>query len=126
MKSSSPSYSASTSTTTNSINLRAIVLIAVFLSAASCIRLSEASSSHEAFSGPLCDRRLHHRCSYHHHVENSCSTWHPPPSWCLPFPRGRLPPPPQPPPPPPMEEEIDPRYGVEKRLVPTGPNPLHN
>ncbi|KAH7444602.1 hypothetical protein KP509_02G084800 [Ceratopteris richardii] len=22
--------------------------------------------------------------------------------------------------------EIDPRYGVEKRLVPTGPNPLHN
>ncbi|KAF8715819.1 hypothetical protein HU200_026771 [Digitaria exilis] len=23
-------------------------------------------------------------------------------------------------------EEIDPRYGVAKRLVPTGPNPLHN
>ncbi|CAK8536614.1 unnamed protein product [Lathyrus sativus] len=22
--------------------------------------------------------------------------------------------------------EIDPRFGVEKRLVPTGPNPLHN
>ncbi|KAG6708630.1 hypothetical protein I3842_06G090900 [Carya illinoinensis] len=22
--------------------------------------------------------------------------------------------------------EIDPRYGVEKRLVPSGPNPLHN
>jgi len=22
--------------------------------------------------------------------------------------------------------EIDPRYGVEKRVVPTGPNPLHN
>ncbi|KAH7278556.1 hypothetical protein KP509_38G046300 [Ceratopteris richardii] len=22
--------------------------------------------------------------------------------------------------------EIDPRYGVDKRLVPTGPNPLHN
>ncbi|KAK8692693.1 hypothetical protein V6N13_070300 [Hibiscus sabdariffa] len=22
--------------------------------------------------------------------------------------------------------EIDPRYGVEKRLVPTGPNPLHH
>ncbi|KAI3763679.1 hypothetical protein L2E82_13673 [Cichorium intybus] len=30
----------------------------------------------------------------------------------------------QPPPPPP--EEIDPRYGVAKRLVPSGPNPLHN
>ncbi|KAI3463887.1 hypothetical protein Pfo_020550 [Paulownia fortunei] len=38
-------------------------------------------------------------------------------------------PPPQPPPPPPCREgdnEIDPRYGVEKRLVPSGPNPLHN
>ncbi|KAF6987554.1 hypothetical protein CFC21_005187 [Triticum aestivum] len=23
-------------------------------------------------------------------------------------------------------EEVDPRYGVEKRLVPTGPNPLHH
>ncbi|KAF6993178.1 hypothetical protein CFC21_010104 [Triticum aestivum] len=23
-------------------------------------------------------------------------------------------------------QEIDPRYGVEKRLVPTGPNPLHH
>ncbi|XP_030513386.1 CLAVATA3/ESR (CLE)-related protein 9 [Rhodamnia argentea] len=29
----------------------------------------------------------------------------------------------QPPPPP---DEIDPRYGVDKRLVPSGPNPLHN
>ncbi|KAJ8464268.1 hypothetical protein OPV22_026820 [Ensete ventricosum] len=29
-------------------------------------------------------------------------------------------------PPPPLGEEIDPRYGVQKRLVPTGPNPLHN
>ncbi|KAG2318784.1 hypothetical protein Bca52824_011997 [Brassica carinata] len=27
------------------------------------------------------------------------------------------------PPPPP---QIDPRYGVDKRLVPSGPNPLHN
>ncbi|EOY02153.1 hypothetical protein QUC31_013413 [Theobroma cacao] len=24
------------------------------------------------------------------------------------------------------DTEIDPRYGVEKRLVPTGPNPLHH
>ncbi|KAI4313978.1 hypothetical protein L6164_026921 [Bauhinia variegata] len=29
-------------------------------------------------------------------------------------------------PPDPSENEIDPRYGVEKRRVPTGPNPLHN
>ncbi|KAL0446925.1 UNVERIFIED_CONTAM: CLAVATA3/ESR (CLE)-related protein 12 [Sesamum latifolium] len=26
----------------------------------------------------------------------------------------------------PPGNEIDPRYGVEKRLVPTGPNPLHH
>ncbi|KAK9119175.1 hypothetical protein Scep_017268 [Stephania cephalantha] len=26
----------------------------------------------------------------------------------------------------PSVDEIHPRYGVEKRLVPTGPNPLHN
>ncbi|TKY54944.1 CLAVATA3/ESR (CLE)-related protein 13 [Spatholobus suberectus] len=26
----------------------------------------------------------------------------------------------------PKATEIDPRYGVEKRLVPTGPNPLHH
>ncbi|RDY06407.1 CLAVATA3/ESR (CLE)-related protein 13, partial [Mucuna pruriens] len=26
----------------------------------------------------------------------------------------------------PSETEIDPRYGAEKRLVPTGPNPLHH
>ncbi|KAF8103855.1 hypothetical protein N665_0183s0032 [Sinapis alba] len=29
-------------------------------------------------------------------------------------------------PPPPPLLEIDPRYGVDKRLVPSGPNPLHN
>ncbi|KAM3246137.1 CLAVATA3/ESR (CLE)-related protein 13 [Capsicum chinense] len=28
--------------------------------------------------------------------------------------------------PPPESTEIDPIYGVEKRLVPTGPNPLHH
>ncbi|EEF50649.1 CLE12, putative [Ricinus communis] len=26
----------------------------------------------------------------------------------------------------PAGAEIDPRYGAEKRLVPTGPNPLHH
>ncbi|XP_042491054.1 CLAVATA3/ESR (CLE)-related protein 12-like [Macadamia integrifolia] len=26
----------------------------------------------------------------------------------------------------PAESEIDPRYGVQKRIVPTGPNPLHH
>ncbi|KAK7307066.1 hypothetical protein VNO77_39799 [Canavalia gladiata] len=28
--------------------------------------------------------------------------------------------------PPSHKNEIDPRYGAEKRLVPSGPNPLHN
>ncbi|KAK1415992.1 hypothetical protein QVD17_31780 [Tagetes erecta] len=32
----------------------------------------------------------------------------------------------KPPLPPPEDDEIDPRYGVSKRLVPSGPNPLHN
>ncbi|GJZ61084.1 hypothetical protein Tco_0882113 [Tanacetum coccineum] len=31
-----------------------------------------------------------------------------------------------PPPPPIMLEETDKRFGTEKRLVPGGPNPLHN
>ncbi|KAF6171724.1 hypothetical protein GIB67_007245 [Kingdonia uniflora] len=31
-----------------------------------------------------------------------------------------------PPPPPSPLDEIDPLYGVSKRLVPSGPNPLHN
>ncbi|KAJ4711442.1 Clavata3/ESR (CLE) [Melia azedarach] len=30
------------------------------------------------------------------------------------------------PPPSNSPNQIDPRYGVEKRLVPSGPNPLHN
>ncbi|KAI9092067.1 hypothetical protein K1719_028002 [Acacia pycnantha] len=30
------------------------------------------------------------------------------------------------PPPDPSDTQIDPRYGVEKRRVPTGPNPLHH
>ncbi|KAL4358653.1 hypothetical protein S83_030628 [Arachis hypogaea] len=30
------------------------------------------------------------------------------------------------PPPDPSDTQIDPRYGVQKRRVPTGPNPLHH
>ncbi|XP_050374817.1 CLAVATA3/ESR (CLE)-related protein 9-like [Argentina anserina] len=30
------------------------------------------------------------------------------------------------PPPSPEDDKIDPRFGVEKRRVPSGPNPLHN
>ncbi|KAI3779159.1 hypothetical protein L2E82_08718 [Cichorium intybus] len=52
-----------------------------------------------------------------------CKSRCPPP---LPPLRHQHPQPPPGPPPPPLNEEIDPRYGVSKRLVPSGPNPLHN
>ncbi|XP_054820942.1 protein FON2 SPARE1-like [Prosopis cineraria] len=52
---------------------------------------------------PFVHRRHHHR-RHHHHHRRSHTTAHPPPS----------------------EGQIDPRYGVDKRLVPTGPNPLHH
>lgn len=42
--------------------------------------------------------------------------------YCPPFPALSTPPAP----PSPSDYEIDPRYGVQKRLVPSGPNPLHN
>ncbi|KAF3327498.1 Protein FON2 SPARE1 [Carex littledalei] len=63
--------------------------------------------------------RKHH----HHHKINQV-----PLSWCKHILQGRRHqlPPPLPPAPPEQNEEIDPRYGVSKRLVPTGPNPLHN
>ncbi|KAG6672813.1 hypothetical protein I3842_16G077600 [Carya illinoinensis] len=54
------------------------------------------------FSGLL--RHQHRHQHHHHHHRRS----HMP---VQPGPAGR---------------EIDPRYGVEKRLVPTGPNPLHH
>ncbi|PSS28817.1 CLE10p like [Actinidia chinensis var. chinensis] len=58
----------------------------------------------------------HHHC---HHIPRSCNTMC---YYNLPrIPHG----PPLSPPLPPIDE-IDPRYGVEKRLVPSGPNPLHN
>uniref|UniRef100_A0A7N0VJI6 CLAVATA3/ESR (CLE)-related protein 9 n=1 Tax=Kalanchoe fedtschenkoi TaxID=63787 RepID=A0A7N0VJI6_KALFE len=43
---------------------------------------------------------------------------------CLHLQRMRRRRPPQPLPP--SMYEVDPRYGVQKRLVPSGPNPLHN
>ncbi|KAI9117426.1 hypothetical protein K1719_011592 [Acacia pycnantha] len=60
---------------------------------------------------PLLHRNLrqhhrHRRHHHHHHVLRSHSmVQHPPPA---------------------EEGQIDPRYGVDKRLVPTGPNPLHH
>ncbi|URD79167.1 hypothetical protein MUK42_02512 [Musa troglodytarum] len=86
-----------TSSSFPSAALWALFLVVVFLSPASASHLSQDD---DTFSAYVCRRHCHHRAA-------SC----------------QLQPPPQPPP---GEEEVDPRYGVEKRLVPTGPNPLHN
>ncbi|CAH1417072.1 unnamed protein product [Lactuca virosa] len=75
---------------------------------------------------------IHHRLHDHHCATATISTPKHPHPPCLQtqtlHPR-RPPQPPLPPQhlqPPPPPEEIDPRYGVAKRLVPSGPNPLHN
>ncbi|KAG1341996.1 hypothetical protein COCNU_05G002250 [Cocos nucifera] len=96
---------------------RPFVYITIFFLLISRIPLSTASSPHEAPLAHLCN---HHHFFHHHHQPhegNSLSSSHRLPSRCLHFARRRFQPPPR---------EIDPRYGVEKRLVPTGPNPLHN
>ncbi|CAL9098649.1 unnamed protein product [Musa textilis] len=105
--------------------LWALILAVIFLSPASRSSLSQATSD-EAFLAYHCDRhhhrflhrRHHHRLDQYYHDR----AVHGLPSWCLRHRLGQLQPPPQPP----VRNEIDPRYGVEKRLVPTGPNPLHN
>ncbi|CAL9125630.1 unnamed protein product, partial [Musa textilis] len=96
------------------IALWALFLVVVFLSPASASHLSQDD---DTFSAYVCRRHCHHRAA------SSSSLLRGLPSWCLRPRPGQLQPPPQPPP---GEEEVDPRYGVEKRLVPTGPNPLHN
>ncbi|GAB2280207.1 hypothetical protein Dimus_014848 [Dionaea muscipula] len=61
----------------------------------------------------------HHR-QYHRFCDSFPSRY--PPTICIPLYNLHR----HPPPPPPSEYDIDPRYGVQKRLVPGGPNPLHN
>ncbi|KAL2338291.1 hypothetical protein Fmac_012737 [Flemingia macrophylla] len=50
---------------------------------------------------PFLHRRHHHHSHHPHHHHRSHT-------------------------PEPSRTQVDPRYGVEKRLVPTGPNPLHH
>ncbi|XP_038707248.1 CLAVATA3/ESR (CLE)-related protein 9 [Tripterygium wilfordii] len=82
-----------------------------------------ASSAETAFS-----RNQHkYTTTYNHHHMHSCREKMYPRSLCIRFQsinNKHLPPPP--PPDFHHDDEIDPRYGVEKRLVPSGPNPLHN
>jgi hypothetical protein len=57
-------------------------------------------------------RRQHHQHHQHHqHVHGQWNRQGIPPSSAV----GKA-----------GKDEIDPRYGVQKRLVPTGPNPLHH
>ncbi|RRT58996.1 hypothetical protein BHE74_00027160 [Ensete ventricosum] len=86
------------------------VLVAVLVLATVQIAVAMV---HEAELARLCS---HYR---HQHEESSTSSPHDMPSWCSQILQSLIPPPPPP-------DEVDPRYGVEKRLVPTGPNPLHN
>uniref|UniRef100_A0A1D1XJI2 CLAVATA3/ESR (CLE)-related protein 9 n=1 Tax=Anthurium amnicola TaxID=1678845 RepID=A0A1D1XJI2_9ARAE len=89
-----------------------LALVAILLSAAAMsAQVSEASSQVE----PSATLRRCHRQDRDPRPA--------PPSWCIHIARN---PPRQPPPPPDAAEEIDPLYGDVKRLVPSGPNPLHN
>ncbi|EXB65079.1 hypothetical protein L484_004255 [Morus notabilis] len=92
------------------------VLLLLITSATSCFA---GETSQELSKLP---RKLH----THRHFHRPCDSFshEKPRSLCNQIHRNRrhshyLPPPSQ-------LGEIDPRYGVEKRLVPSGPNPLHN
>ncbi|KAE8023163.1 hypothetical protein FH972_008899 [Carpinus fangiana] len=97
-----------------------VVFFLLFLTPASS-RLSNPTrhmTAESAFS-------RNHRSNHHHHPCASLSHGKPR-SLCFQIQRlhryRSLPPPS----PSQLHHEIDPRYGVEKRLVPSGPNPLHN
>ncbi|WOK91643.1 hypothetical protein Cni_G00334 [Canna indica] len=114
--------------------LWALILVAIFFSPTTRAPLCKASPDEDLANS--CDRHLflqHHRRHHHHHhhgdravSSRSASLLRGLPSRCLPSsaPVGRRQPPPRSLPS--EEDEIDPRYGVAKWLVPTGPNPLHH
>lgn len=103
-------------------SLRLLFLAHLLILAAAAVPPSPRAPepySAEAHLARMCDSRITHPRSappltlcrglrHHHHHHH------------------RRPPVPLPPPGRGGEEEIDLRYGVSKRLVPTGPNPLHN
>lgn len=92
-------------------SLRALALAGLLLSVAVCGEMSQASAQAESWSSATL-----HRCHRHAHQRR--------PTWCIRLARTPGRPAPPPPPPPPGEETTV--YDEEKRLVPTGPNPLHN
>ncbi|GAB2297156.1 hypothetical protein Dimus_031268 [Dionaea muscipula] len=97
--------------------------------------LSQNPNNLQLFLDPSSRNHHHHRRQHQlHHLSrqshrrfcDSFPTRYPPPSICIQFQSLLRNPPLPPPPPPPSEFDTDPRYGVQKRLVPGGPNPLHN
>ncbi|CAN6477235.1 unnamed protein product [Victoria cruziana] len=100
-----------------------LLLLLQFLVLSSCAEPAVSSRVQAAVAYQHHHHRHHHLHRHQHRVgELPHPLVHEPPSpRYLQLPRTQA----FPPPPPPVEE-LDPRYGVEKRLVPTGPNPLHN
>ncbi|XP_039163122.1 CLAVATA3/ESR (CLE)-related protein 9-like [Eucalyptus grandis] len=128
-----PSSSSSSLTPCNSATSTKFLILTLLLclhpvmstSAVTSAMISRSSSS---FGKSWRSHDSHHH-HHHHLLHHSCdpSSGENPPhytsSLCFHLEqirRRRQPPPPPPP------DEIDPRYGVNKRLVPSGPNPLHN
>ncbi|KAH6758483.1 CLAVATA3/ESR-RELATED 9 [Perilla frutescens var. frutescens] len=111
MKNSPPPTTNSAASTVASTCSIAIIIVIVLCSAAN----TECSSSTLQDKSTYADKLLNH-------VGDSHPSY-PSPHHLLLLQRLRL----RPPPPPPRHgREIDPRYDVEQRLVPGGPNPLHN
>ncbi|KAI3454831.1 hypothetical protein Pfo_011494 [Paulownia fortunei] len=122
MKNPSSTTSNSTTAATAATSIRwisagvIIVLMAAANTECSSIALQETLTNPHKFP------------NHQPQVSNSLSFSPSPPRLFLQARRLHQPPPQPPTPPPPSEggDEIDPRYGIEKRLVPSGPNPLHN
>ncbi|KAG2707027.1 hypothetical protein I3843_05G117000 [Carya illinoinensis] len=126
---------SSPSSTTSAYARRLLILIIAFLllllfGLASASRISKYPKMPDQASSRNTRNYHygHHRLLYpHHHQPNSCGSLSSEKSRSFCFQLQRIhhyrhltPPPPL------QTDEIDPRYGVEKRLVPSGPNPLHN
>ncbi|KAG8654199.1 hypothetical protein MANES_05G108300v8 [Manihot esculenta] len=103
-----------------------LLLLLLLLLVTSAARLPNPTSSSSSFQSSSRDHHFYRQppsCASFPHKTTSRYL-------CIHFqrmnPQRLLAPPPPPTPPSSLGEEIDPRYGVEKRLVPSGPNPLHN
>ncbi|CAN6350958.1 unnamed protein product [Urochloa humidicola] len=73
---------------------------------------AETSFDAAAYSSTDDHHHHHHHRHHHHHQRHQHHRWNR---------QGIIPPSAVG-----NGEEIDPRYGVQKRMVPTGPNPLHH